>query len=400
MISAAKINSSFVGPRALFDQFYIPPQILYRKNEEKSLFSILKDSFSDNFSLNILYQGIQGIGKKVIINKVIRDLSLLNPELSNIRKGYVDCRDKNLEEIIITLLTEIGFHQNINFNFKSLINSNISDLWNIFKLTCKKSDDDLLFVFNNIEYLKPEFFKKFLQYGKESNISLVSTGNQVLKSSTLDILSEFDIRKKLNYFSYKELHDIIKQRISLTFKYEVDKELIEFITDLIFEHHVPVPGKGIEILRDLYPFLSKQVELSHLETFEILQNQFESLQITDEFSMLSYISEAELLTIIFLDNLSNYFLKNSNFYITIDELKELYYISCESIDFEKNIEEFKHLITTLRNIGILNASKKNTLNDFRFFNENILNYNFYFMVINPQNLKHIVDAIFNNHENF
>ncbi len=400
MISAAKINSSFVGPRALFDQFYIPPQILYRKNEEKSLFSILKDSFSDNFSLNILYQGIQGIGKKVIINKVIRDLSLLNPELSNIRKGYVDCRDKNLEEIIITLLTEIGFHQNINFNFKSLINSNISDLWNIFKLTCKKFDDDLLFVFNNIEHLKPEFFKKFLQYGKESNISLVSTGNQVLKSSTLDILSEFDIRKKLNYFSYKELHDIIKQRISLTFKYEVDKELIEFITDLIFEHHVPVPGKGIEILRDLYPFLSKQVELSHLETFEILQNQFESLQITDEFSMLSYISEAELLTIIFLDNLSNYFLKNSNFYITIDELKELYYISCESIDFEKNIEEFKHLITTLRNIGILNASKKNHLNDFRFFNENILNYNFYFMVINPQNLKHIVDAIFNNHQNF
>ena len=176
--------------------------------------------------------------------------------------------------------------------------------------------------------------------------------------------------------------------------------MIEFITDLIFEHHVPVPGKGIEILRDLYPFLSKQVELSHLETFEILQNQFESLQITDEFSMLSYISEAELLTIIFLDNLSNYFLKNSNFYITIDELKELYYISCESIDFEKNIEEFKHLITTLRNIGILNASKKNPLNDFRFFNENILNYNFYFMVINPQNLKHIVDAIFNNHENF
>ena len=101
-----------------------------------------------------------------------------------------------------------------------------------------------------------------------------------------------------------------------------------------------------------------------------------------------------------MDNLSNYFLKNSNFYITIDELKELYYISCESIDFEKNIEEFKHLITTLRNIGILNASKKNSLNEFRFFNENILNYNFYFMVINPQNLKHIVDAIFNNHENF
>jgi len=397
MITATEINSSFVGPRALFDQSYIPPKILYRKNEEKALFSILKDSFNDGFCLNILYQGIQGIGKKVIINKVIRDLSLLNSELLNIRKAYVDCRDKNLEEIIISLLTEIGFHQNINFDFKSIINSNISDLWNIFKLTCKKAEYDLLFVFNHIEHLKPEFFKKFLQYGKETNISLVSTGNHILKSSTLDILSEFDIKKKLSYFSYKELHDIIKQRISLTFKHEVDKDLIEFITDLIFEHHVPVPGKGIEILRDLYPFLSKQVELNHLEIFELLQNQFESLQITDEFSMLSYISESDLLTVIFLDNLSNYFLKKSNYYVTIDELKELYCVSCESIDFEKNEEEFKHLITSMRNIGILNASKKSPINDFRYFNENILNYNFYFMVINPQNLKHIVDAIFNKH---
>jgi Cdc6-like AAA superfamily ATPase len=397
MISAQKTNSSFVGSRALFDQSYIPPQILYRKNEEKALFSILKDSFNDGFCLNVLYHGIHGIGKKVIINKVIRDLSFLNPELLNIRKAYVDCRDKNLEEIIISLLSEIGIHQNINFNFKSIINSNISDLWNIFKLTCKKADYNLLFVFNNIEHLQPEVFKKFLQFGKETNISLVSTGNQVLKSSTLDILSEFDIKKKLNYFSYKELHDIIKQRISLTFKNEVDKELIEFITDLIFEHHVPVPGKGIEILRDLFPFLSKQVELNHLEIFEILQNQFDNLQITDEFSMLSYISEAELLTIIFLDNLSNYFLNKSNFYITINELKELYDISCESINFEKSEEDFKHLITTMRNIGIINASKKNNINDFRYFTENILNYNFYFMIINPQNLKHIVDAIFNKH---
>jgi len=397
MISAQKTNSSLVGPRALFDQSYIPPQILFRKNEENSLFSILKDSFKDGFCLNILYQGIQGIGKKVIVNKVIRDLSLLNPELSNIHKAYVDCRAKNLEEIIISLLSEIGFHENINFNFKSIINSSISDLWNIFKLTCKKADYKLLFVFNNIEHLQPDYFKKFLHYGKETNISLVSTGNHILKSSTLDILSEFDIKKKLSYFSYKELHDIIKQRISLTFKHEVDKDLIEFITDLIFEHHVPVPGKGIEILRDLYPFLSKQVELNHLEIFELLQNQFESLQITDEFSMLSYISESDLLTVIFLDNLSNYFLKKSNYYVTIDELKELYCVSCESIDFEKNEEEFKHLITSMRNIGILNASKKSPINDFRYFNENILNYNFYFMVINPQNLKHIVDAIFNKH---
>ncbi len=394
MISTSKVNnSSYVGPRALFDAHYVPPQILYRNREEKSLFSILKDSFSDDFSLSILYQGIQGIGKQVIINKVIRDLSNLNTNFLNIQ---VDCREKNLNEIIISLLTKIGQNQNkININFKSIINSNLSNLWNLFKLTCRKVDHNLIFIFNNIEHLEPEFFKKFLQYGKDTSVSFLATVNQALKPSTLDLISEFDLKKKLNYFSYKELFDILKQRVSLTFLREVDKELVEFITDLIFEHYVPVPGKGIEILREIYPVLNQQVSLNNLEISEILRNQFDSLQVTDEFSMLSYISEAELLTIIFLDNLSNHFLKNSNLYITIKELKELYFVSCESFDYEKDMEEFKNLITTLRNIGILNASKKNNLNDYRYFSDNILNYNFYFMVLNPRQLKSILDAIFN-----
>ncbi len=395
MISTPKVNnSSYVGPRALFDAHYVPPKILYRNREEKSLFSILKDSFSDDFSLSILYQGIQGIGKQVIINKVIRDLSNLNTEFLNIQ---VDCREKNLEEIIISLLTKIGQNQNTNFNFKSIINSNISNLWNLFKLMCRKVDHNLIFIFNNIEHLEPEIFKKFLQYGKDTSVSFLATVNQALKPSTLDLISEFDLKKKLNYFSYKELFDILKQRVSLTFLREVDKELVEFITDLIFEHYVPVPGKGIEILREVYPVLNQQVSLNNLEISEILRNQFVSLQATDEFSMLSYISEAELLTIIFLDNLSNHFLKNSNLYITIKELKDLYLVSCELIDYEKDMEEFKNFITTLRNNGILNASKKNNLNDYRNFSDNILNYKFYFMVINPRQLKSILDAIFNKH---
>jgi hypothetical protein len=252
-------------------------------------------------------------------------------------------------------------------------------------------------VFNNIEHIQPEAFKKFLKYGKENKITIISTGNQVLRSSTLEILSEFDFKKKLDYFSFSELNDIIKQRISLAFFNEIDKELIDLITDLIFEHHVPVPGKGIEILRELYPVLNQKMTLKKFEIYDILQNQFDTLQVTDEFSMVSYISESDLLNLIFLDNFSNYFLKKANLYITIQELKELYYVTCESIDYEKDIKEFKHLIVNLRNIGILNASKKNDINNFRYFNDNVLNYDNYFMVINPKQLKPILDAIFTKH---
>ena len=299
-----------------------------------------------------------------------------------------------MEEILVSLIAEIGSKKKINFDYKSFLNSSILDLWNLFKLVCRKTDHYVTLVFNNIEHIQPEAFKKFLKYGKENKINVISTGNQVLRSSILEILAEFDFKKKLDYFSFSELNDIIKQRISLAFFNEIDKELIDLITDLIFEHHVPVPGKGIEILRELYPILSQKMNLKKFEIYDILQNQFGTLQIADEFSMVSYISESDLLNLIFLDNLSNYFLKKANLYITIKELRELYYVTCESIDYEKDIEEFKHLIVSLRNIGILNASKKNDLNNFRYFSDNVLNYDYYFMVINPKQLKPIMDAIF------
>ena len=394
MISAQRINNEFVGPRALFDQTYIPPKILHRKTEEKALYSILKDSLHDEFQLNILFQGIQGIGKKVIVNSVLNDISTLNPELIKIQ---IDCSEKSVEEILVSLIAEVGSRKNINFDYKSFLNSSILDLWNLFKLVCRKVDHNITIVFNNIEHIQPEAFKKFLKYGKENKINVISTGNQVLRSSILEIMSEFDFKKKLDYFSFSELNDIIKQRISLAFKNEIDNELIDLITDLIFEHHVPVPGKGIEILRELYPVLNQKMTLKKFEIYDILQNQFDTLQITDEFSMVSYISESDLLNLIFLDNLSNFFLKRANFYITIQELRELYYVTCESIEYEKNIEEFKHLIVNLRNIGILNASKKNNVNNFRYFNDNVLNYDNYFMVINPKQLKPIMDAIFTKH---
>ncbi|MHA1234156.1 MAG: hypothetical protein ACTSQL_03605 [Promethearchaeota archaeon] len=394
MISAQRINSEYVGPRALFDQSYIPPEILHRKAEEKSLYSILKDSFHDEFQLNILFQGIQGIGKKVIVNSVLNKISTLNTDLIKIQ---IDCSEKRVEEILVSLIAEVGKKKNFDIDYNSFLNSSILDLWNLFKLVCRKGDHNITLVFNNIEDMQPEAFKKFLKYGKENNINVISTGNQVLRSSILEVMSEFDFKKKLDYYSYSELNDIIKQRISLAFVNEVDKELIDLITDLIFEHHVPVPGKGIEILRELYPALNQKITLKKFEIYDILQNQFDTLQITDEFSMVSYISESDLLNLIFLDNLSNYFLKKANLYITIQELRELYYVTCESIDNEKNIEEFKHLIVNLRNIGILNASKKNHANNFRYFNDNILNYDYYFMVINPKQLKPIMDAIFTKH---
>ncbi|MFW9782004.1 MAG: hypothetical protein ACFFFB_06945 [Candidatus Heimdallarchaeota archaeon] len=395
MITKSKLVNNFVGPRAIYDPNYVPPKILHRKKEESNLYSILKDSFSDNFCLNVLYQGVQGIGKKVIVNKVVQDLVELEVGLIKIHKISIDCKEKSIKEILFSLITEISKLSNIKFNFTNLLNCNLAGLWNSFKFINNKANSNLILLFSNIENLKPKYYKKILQYSKESKINLISTVNKVLTPSTLDLLEQFDLKKKLSYYNFKELFDIIQQRVNLTFISEIDKELIEFITDLIFEHYVPVPGKGIDILRELYPILSNRYAVNNSEIIEILHNQFDSIHISDDFALLNYVSEEDIITLLFIDNLSNHFLKNSNYYITFSELRELYFISCESIGYNKSSNDFFELMKALHSMGILNYSKKNDQAFEHSMPDCFLNYNLYFIALNPKHLKNIVDAIFN-----
>jgi len=396
MIVKPNINKNCIGPKALFDPNFIPPNLLYRKKEEKSLYSILNDSISDDFCLNILYQGIDGIGKKAIINKVINDLLIQKNGYNQISKVIIDCRDKNLQELMFSLLTELNTLQTLNLDLNSLLNSKISYLWNICKVICKKFKNPLFLIFNNVEYLEPEIFKKFLHFGKETHLTLISTVNKILRPKTMDLFSEFDFKKKLNYFSYQELYDILKQRVMLTFSHEIDKELIKYITDLICEQYVPVPGKGIEILRDLYPSLKSKTNFRNFELLEICQSEFDVFQISDEFSMLSYIAEEDLLSIIFLDNLSNYFTSKMNYYISLNELQELYEVSCENLEYKKNISEFDNLVKAFINIGILKPSKRTFNKKFTYPSNKPINNEFFFLLLNPKQLKIIIDTIFNS----
>ncbi len=397
MIAKSNINKNYVGPKALFDPNYIPPNLLHRQKEENSLFSILNDSISDEFNLNILYQGINGIGKKVIVNKVLNDILNQNKDSIKINKISIDCKEKNPEELIFLLLNEINGLSNFNLDFRLLLNSEVLHLWNTFKFICNRTDSHLFFLFNNVEYLEPELFNKFLQFGKESNITLISTVNKIIQPGTMDLFSEFDLKKKLDFYNYQELYSILKQRVQLSFSHEIDRNLIRYITDLICEQYVPVPGKGIEIIRDLYPILKNKNNTDNFEVLDICQNEFDSMQISDEFNMINYLSEEDILTVIFLDNFSNYFTRKNRYYISFKELHELYEISCETLEYEKGFNEFRKMIEEFLNIGIIKPSKrifhnKNTDESFSG-----VNYDSFFILMNPKQIKVIIDAIFNQY---
>jgi len=395
MITKSNINKNYVGPKALFDPNYIPPSLLYRKKEENSLFSILNDSISDGFCLNILYHGMNGIGKKVIINKVINDLLMENHKYLQLNKVCVDCKEKEVQELIFSLLTELLNNYNLNFDYRPILNSSLFNLWNTFKFVCNKIDSHLLFIFNNSEYLEPKIFQKFLQFSKETNITLISTVNKFLKPGTMELIPKFDFKHKLNFFSYHELYSILKQRVLLSFSHEIDKNLIKFITDLICEEYIPVPGKGIEILRDIYPIIRNSKGSFNFELLDICQNEFDKFQISDEFNIINYLSEEDILTVIFLDNLSNHFISKMNYYISFNELMECYELSCEYLEYVKNDKEFYNLIEDMLNMGIIKPSKRTYYRNDTHKRFNSKNCNFFFTIINPKQIKIIIDTIFN-----
>jgi len=124
MITNSKINPDFVGPKALFDPYFVPPKLLHRKKEESSLFGLLEDSLKDGFSLNILYQGIDGLGKKAIANKVLSDLCTSHVE-TPCYKIHIDCTDKSFEDLMLSFFFKVNQSSPYSINLDSFMGANL-----------------------------------------------------------------------------------------------------------------------------------------------------------------------------------------------------------------------------------------------------------------------------------
>ena len=83
-----------------------------------------------------------------------------------------------------------------------------------------------------------------------------------------------------------------------------------------------------------------------------------------------------------------------NYYISLRELNEVFHISCESLEYDKNIKEFQRIIKNLLNVGILRPSKKQKQENNKILSDGTHANDPYFMVICPIQLKAIIDTIF------
>ena len=111
---------------------------------------------------------------------------------------------------MVSMVLNTPKFEKFDLNENELALLTLPRLWNILKLSCKKSEAYKIFVFQNVENIDPILLIKFLNLGKEMRFSTLTTLNKTNIKTGLDVLSKFDVKKKLGLYKSRQLFDITK----------------------------------------------------------------------------------------------------------------------------------------------------------------------------------------------
>ncbi len=353
--AAKKIKAStYVGPRALFDPYYIPPALILREKELRVLSAILFDGIQDQCPVSILLTGMEGIGKTSLARKsVVAVKKKVQPLILN--SMYVNCKDKSIDEVLFTLIQAIsgkGPEESPGHNY---FDYNLSQLWAYLKaLMGKSTERERVWIFDSIEDLDLQYFLKFAQLGKEAGISTVGSHDAPIQSSTA-LTQSVDIHLNLEQMTPVGLYKVTRQRLRLAFPFQISADVPQAICDYVDSFDTPRPGTCIRVLKDVYPVLKQEKTLPVGALRQACQRQVPGIAF-DDFQILNDVLDHDVVAQLFIDNLATYF-QSGEYYIPENALREQYQMAVESIEAPFDPREFHQALITLIRANILKESR-------------------------------------------
>ncbi len=411
MSTKSTSSKTYVGPRALFDPYYLPPNLIGLKKEQDSIQSILKDAIQDQYPIVLSLYGLRGIGKTTLTRKTISTLQKSKTRLNHsIAMHYVNCEDKDSSQIVFSLINELSHSLSYNLEPNSILNATPGNQINLLTHLISKStkggnsngapkdQKTLLFFLDSIEYIQPQIINKLMDVCISQSCFMVSSFN-VLKSSPY--LSEFkkpDIQVQLNTYSPGCLEKISKSRCEAGFNHPVDNTMIRYLTDLVNEFDYCVPESCLRVLRELYPLILRNSIVDPGEIQDACRYQFKNYSI-DEISIAEYISETDMVDRLALDEIGSFFRSQTRFYIAYSELMDLYKVACESLENAFKQQNFSKFLRGLHRVGLLQPSNFTHITkphpQTQLFSLPIAEMKkYYFLTISPQMLNEILDVAF------
>jgi len=349
-----------VGPAAIFDPLFIPPELLHRERELKAAETFVENGISSQYPLHIVVSGIRGIGKTVFANFLAEKIR----KEHGFPKVFINMRDPEGR----AFLNKVVYGKKVHF-------SEGNSLFN-----CVDRNSFLILVLDDVDPYS-NMFCRFLKKSRERNIIVIASGDSksLLRKNHRGFCSYLDFVLKLGIYTPSQLFDITLQRVKLAFPIEVNIEVIQYITDLVCEFDVNRPSVSIEILRRLYPLVISGKEV----TVEVVRECSHDLLwvLNDDLVVLDALRCMRIENILLLEKIASHLARRvRKAYLSIREIRELYYLLCEEMEDEAAKYLFSECLDELINSGVLLRSS---------FNEKYL-----YLTIPPRFLLNLIDAIF------
>lgn len=379
--SKKKVASTFAGSRALFDPSYIPPILLLREQELRTLSAVLFDGIQDQCPVSILLTGIEGIGKTSLARKSVATVKAkVQPTLLNCM--YVNCKDRTIDEVLFALIQAISGKSHEDLPAQNYFEYNLSQLWTYLKaLMGKASEHERVWIFDSIEDLDLQYFLKFVQLGKEVGVSTLGSHDAPMKSSAA-LPKSVDIHLNLEQMTPLGLYKITRQRLNLALPFQISPEIPQAICDYVDSFDTPRPGTCIRVLKDIYPVLKQEKALPPGSLRQACQRQVSGINF-DDFQILNDVLDHDMVAQLFIDNLATYF-QSGEFFIPEKALREQYQMAVESIEAPFDPTEFHQALITLIRSNILKESRVGRA----------LHRAEYMLVPPPELLKGAIDVVF------
>jgi len=398
MLVKSIAHQKYVGPRALFDPYYTPPELIGLNKERHSMQSLLQDAIRDQYPIILSLYGLRGVGKTALTRKVITNLQKSNlKSTQKLEIYYVNCEEKESSQILYSLINGLSRSQHFDLSPDAILNTSLASQINLLNHLISKSvgsDSSLLFYLDSIEHSQPNFINKIMDVSISQSCMMVGSFNVLKSSPYLTDFKKSDIQIQLNTYNPASLERISRDRCKLAFKHPVEPDVIRYMIDLVYSYDYCVPESCICVLRKLYPILESDSTMTPECIQDICRIQLKDYSI-DEIYIAEFISETDMVDRIALDEISSFFKSQSRYYTTYSELGSMYKIACENLKYDFIQSHFQFFVSKLERIGLLQPSTfhPRSHNYSTRTNQNSVT-RLYFLTISPQVFSDILDVSF------